>query len=382
MSYRDLRDATEILRSLGFPRVVSIDNFRTPNFGLLAEILEWMIGKFDGDLKMKTNLEHENDRILFIKQCVMIMLQKGRIRMNPKNLYQANGMAIKEIMPALRLLYNPIKSFDNTTSNSVNDEALGRLTEIRSKINANKQEIRRCNILAGEIPQSGAMLYEILSKEVDLKKQRTFVLSQNLNVSEVNRIVKGSLDKKVKEIEELEAKMANISNDEDSLDSKIEKKRREYELLEKRLVKLQSFRPQYIEEYEKLEVKLKGLYSEYVTKFRTLSYLQEQAWEIEKAEKERNIKSETIMRQQVEKLKDEISQLPLSDNEQENTTKREEKSFGNMLGAGLSDDDESEDGSEEDSKEEFKDDGVFITDDDSLNEDNIKFNDIDSEDGF
>lgn len=60
MSYRELRgnyferashfpktptDATEMLRSLGFPRLVSIDNFRLPNFPLMAEVLEWIVQK-------------------------------------------------------------------------------------------------------------------------------------------------------------------------------------------------------------------------------------------------------------------------------------------------------------------------------------------------
>ncbi len=36
-------DFTEMLRSLGYPRLVSIENFRTPNFKLVAEILTWLL---------------------------------------------------------------------------------------------------------------------------------------------------------------------------------------------------------------------------------------------------------------------------------------------------------------------------------------------------
>ncbi|CEF70282.1 Clusterin-associated protein 1 [Strongyloides ratti] len=377
MSYRDLRDTTEILRSLGFPRLVSIDNFRNPNFSLLAEILEWLVLKFDGDIKIKTNLEHESDRILFIKQCVIILLQKARIKMNPRNLYQANGLAIKEIMPALRLLYNPIKSINDSGKNN---EELGRLTEIRSKINSSKKEVQKCNILAAEIPQSGATLYDILGKEVDLKKHRSYILSQNLSVPEVNKIIKNLIDKNEKEIEDLSIKMSNISNDEESLDYKIEKKKREHELLEKRLAKLQNFRPQYIEEYEKLENKLKILYSEYVTKFRTLSYLQEQIWELEKAEKERNYKAELQMRQQVEKLKEEISQPPLIDEDSLNEKKEKLNTFGNILGAGLSDEESEESDDIEAEKEDYEENN--LSDASSISDSRMKIGDIDSEDAF
>uniref|UniRef100_A0A0K0DWL5 Clusterin-associated protein 1 n=1 Tax=Strongyloides stercoralis TaxID=6248 RepID=A0A0K0DWL5_STRER len=377
MSYRDLRDTTEILRSLGFPRLVSIDNFRNPNFPLLAEILEWIVLKFDGDIKIKTNLEHESNRILFIKQCVIILLQKARIKMNPRNLYQANGLAIKEIMPILRLLYNPIKSINDSGKN---EKELGRLTEIRSKINLSKKEVRKCNILATEIPQSGATLYDILGKEVDLKKHRGFILSQNISVPEASRIIKNLIDKNEKEIEDLSVKMSNISNDEESLDYKIEKKKREHELLEKRLAKLQNFRPQYIEEYEKLENKLKILYSEYVTKFRTLSYLQEQVWELERAEKERNYKAELQMRQQVEKLKEEISQPPLIDEDALNEKKQKSNTFGNILGAGLSDEESEESDDIEGQKEDFEDNN--LSDTSSISDSKMKIGDIDSEDAF
>ena len=36
MSYRDLRNLTEGLRVLGYPRLISIENFREPNFKLVS----------------------------------------------------------------------------------------------------------------------------------------------------------------------------------------------------------------------------------------------------------------------------------------------------------------------------------------------------------
>uniref|UniRef100_A0A3Q2YWK4 Uncharacterized protein n=1 Tax=Hippocampus comes TaxID=109280 RepID=A0A3Q2YWK4_HIPCM len=31
-----------MMRALGFPRLISVENFRTPNFTLVAEILIWL----------------------------------------------------------------------------------------------------------------------------------------------------------------------------------------------------------------------------------------------------------------------------------------------------------------------------------------------------
>jgi clusterin-associated protein 1 len=33
----------ETMKSLGYPRPISLDNFRTPNFELVADCLQWLI---------------------------------------------------------------------------------------------------------------------------------------------------------------------------------------------------------------------------------------------------------------------------------------------------------------------------------------------------
>ena len=72
-----------------------------------------------------------------------------------------------------------------------------------------------------------------------------------------------------------QAKLANISTDEAALDEKIERRKREFEQMQKRYAKLQvrvtgckmkknslfqSFRPAHMDEYEKYEKKLKEVY--------------------------------------------------------------------------------------------------------------------------
>jgi hypothetical protein len=36
-------DFTEMMRSLGYPRLISMENFRSPNFPLVAEVLNWLV---------------------------------------------------------------------------------------------------------------------------------------------------------------------------------------------------------------------------------------------------------------------------------------------------------------------------------------------------
>ncbi len=52
MSYREIRVFTEMLRTLGYHRIVAIGNFRRPNFELVADITEWLMHR-EGGLKSK-----------------------------------------------------------------------------------------------------------------------------------------------------------------------------------------------------------------------------------------------------------------------------------------------------------------------------------------
>lgn len=42
----DWTDFTEMMRALGYPRLISMENFRTPNFTLVAEILIWLVKRY------------------------------------------------------------------------------------------------------------------------------------------------------------------------------------------------------------------------------------------------------------------------------------------------------------------------------------------------
>lgn len=36
-------DFTEMMRALGYPRLISMENFHTPNFMLVSEVLLWLV---------------------------------------------------------------------------------------------------------------------------------------------------------------------------------------------------------------------------------------------------------------------------------------------------------------------------------------------------
>ena len=59
MSYRDLRSLTEMMRALGYPRLISIENFRTPNFQLVSEMMAWLVKRFDPNSDIPIEVDTE-----------------------------------------------------------------------------------------------------------------------------------------------------------------------------------------------------------------------------------------------------------------------------------------------------------------------------------
>ena len=98
MSYRELRNFCEIMRGLGYHRNISMENFRDPNFELVADILYWFALRYDPNMDISDDIEDEKDRVAFIRQVCQLFASKARIVLNPKKLYEASGYAVKEML--------------------------------------------------------------------------------------------------------------------------------------------------------------------------------------------------------------------------------------------------------------------------------------------
>ena len=77
MSYREVLRLTEMMRALGYPRIVSLENFRQPNFVLVAEMLGWLVKRLEPDSDLPLEIETEQvlgfavfSAIFFTKLCI------------------------------------------------------------------------------------------------------------------------------------------------------------------------------------------------------------------------------------------------------------------------------------------------------------------------
>ena len=59
MSYKDLRSLTEMMRALGYPRLISLENFRHPNFQLVGEMLSWLVKRFEPNSDLPSDIDTE-----------------------------------------------------------------------------------------------------------------------------------------------------------------------------------------------------------------------------------------------------------------------------------------------------------------------------------
>jgi len=183
----------------------------------------------------------------------------------------------------------------------------------------------------------------------------------------------------------------NIASDEANLEAKIDKKKQELERNQKRLRSLETVRPAYMDEYEKLEEELKKVYETFMEKHRNLSYLEQLLEDINRAEQDRFEESEATLRNmqtgdrdqvlggggelgELDDEGDEEGEIVLEANKprQSNRPQAAEaggRVFGSMGGGGLdSDEDESGSLSSGESDIGVEDDDEELLDDDDMDE--------------
>ncbi|XP_047443360.1 clusterin-associated protein 1 homolog isoform X2 [Mugil cephalus] len=305
MSFRDLRNFTEMMRALGYPRLISMENFRTPNFTLVAEILIWLVKRYEPQIDIPTDVDTESDRIFFIKAVAEFMATKAHIKLNTKRLYQADGYAVKEMLKITSVLYNAMKTKQMALGEKVEEDNNKFKFDLGSRIS----DLKAARQLASEVTSKGASLYDLLGKEVDLREMRTAAIARPLEVNETEKALKAAIKEVLESVEKTKDMLSNVVSDETSLDAKIEKKKQELERNRKRLQTLQSVRPAFMDEYEKIEEDLQKQYDTFVEKYRNLTFLESQLDEYHRLEQERFEEAENTLRVMQHKLREEEKDL-------------------------------------------------------------------------
>ncbi|KAM8798679.1 clusterin-associated protein 1 [Eudromia elegans] len=310
MSFRDLRNFTEMMKALGYPRLISMENFRTPNFMLVSEVLLWLVKRYEPQTDIPPDVETEQDRVFFIKAVAQFMATKAHIKLNTKKLYQADGYAVKELLKVTSVLYSAMNTKGMERTEVSEEDSSKFKFDLGSKV----ADLKAARQLASEITSKGASLYDLLGKEVELREARTESIARPLEINEAEKMMKIAIDNILEQVQKTKDMLNNVALDEANLEARIEKRKLELEISQKRLQTLQSVRPAFMDEYEKIEEELQKQYSSYLEKFHNLSYMEQLLDDHRRTEQEMFEEAANMLHLMQNRLKEEEQNLLKSGN--------------------------------------------------------------------
>ncbi|XP_065539831.1 clusterin-associated protein 1 isoform X2 [Lathamus discolor] len=290
-----------MMRALGYPRLISMENFHTPNFMLVSEVLFWLVKRYEPQTDIPPDVETEQDRVFFIKAVAQFMATKAHIKLNTKKLYQADGYAVKELLKITSVLYDAMNTKGVEHMDLSEEDSSKFKFDLGSKI----ADLKAARQLASEITSKGASMYDLLGKEVELREARTESIARPLEINEAEKVMKIAINCVMEQVQKTNDMLSNVALDEASLEAKIEKRKLELERSQKRLQTLQSVRPAFMDEYEKIEEQLQKQYSSYLEKFRNLTYLEQLLDDHRRTEQEMFEEAANMLRLMQNRLKEE-----------------------------------------------------------------------------
>ena len=320
-------DFTEKMRAIGYPRVISMENFKNPNFELVADVLYWMVSRYDPNANVHDTIETENDRVKFLSDISKHLAADG-INLNSKSLYAANGYAVKELLKLANILHQSLIAVENY-------EGLGNFDDFAMSLN--RGTVKKARALASEITEQGSRLHQILLSYEDnddkcaLHSALSFldVFSSKLEYGpeheHIERQVQRIIESTRNDANKLYTQQKGLESDERILKEQITRAETDLERTSRRLESLDNIRPAFMEEYDELEKELKVQYEAYVIRFRNLHYLEHELDIIKKAEKEVEVEREKAVHRIQRKMKDEEMKLLRGDDESATFSKRSVK---------------------------------------------------------
>ncbi|KAJ8984678.1 hypothetical protein NQ317_015769 [Molorchus minor] len=287
MSYRDVRNFIEMLRALGYTSLVSMESFRSPNFPLVADLLVWLSKRLDPDTDIPLEIATEEERVKLIRNGAQFMALKANVKLNTKRLYQADGYAVKELLKITSLLYKALNiNLEETEDSHFEESAFNSKDyDISDKVG----ELKLSRQLASEITSTGATLFDLLGKEIELRADRQRSIGRQFELSEVEAGIKKAIESISQEITETKQLIDNVSATEASLDTKIDRRKVEIDRYEKRLQTLKKVRPAFLEEFTALEEELQQLFVQYSLRLRCLNQLEKQFADSERIQLEKQL---------------------------------------------------------------------------------------------
>lgn len=292
-----------LLHQAGYPRPLGGDAFRRPNFRQMADILYWLVRRFEPNTELRPNIAEEADRVAFVRGAVQLLGGRARILLDTLALYRADSGCLPQLLRLTELL--PRDKLELERPGEFSFPA--------------KFDRRRARELAREITDSGLRLHELLGREPHLANSRTRALSAldaALKAYEdtpatVERQARGLVEAHLEAQRQTEGYLKSLEGRERELLEKIRRRKADLERLEKKLRSSVAMKPPFAEEQMHLEAELERLFGLYLVKTRNLDFLEDACDKIlhEEAQRQTELlrqldKVELQMRSREEKMFD------------------------------------------------------------------------------
>lgn len=256
----------QILRLGGYPRLVSLESFRKPNFRLMADILYWLTKRLEPNSDLTPSITTEADRILFIRSVVSLLNGRTRLPLDPALIYRADASAL----PQLILLSELLVCAD------VEGEQIG---DFGLPVKFDKRKARE---LVREVTEGGLKLFELLGREKQMATSREKAVGvidgvlgeYKSSASSVENQAKGIVEAHLQAQNQSEQFLKSLESRERELLDKIRRRKLDLERLEKKLRTTSSVKPSNVEEIYRLERELEKLFAMYLEKMRNLDFLE------------------------------------------------------------------------------------------------------------
>ncbi|XP_055841416.1 clusterin-associated protein 1 [Episyrphus balteatus] len=262
MSFKDVRDLSEHLKLLGFPKVFPLQalcsNYGSlASFQVVAEILQWLAGLLEPGTILSGSPDTEAERVLLIRSATEFFVTKSAIKLNPRKLYASSAATAGELQKITKLLIAPSHQNEDKDEDE-NYRSLNQV-DIGDKID----DLRRARELSSDLTNRGAALYDLLSKEVVNKESRIMQANRPMEISSVERSLKNAISAAQLKLQSSRVQLESSKVEFNALSTKLQRKKAELERTKQRLEALEKIRPAHLQEFEQYETELKELFQQY-----------------------------------------------------------------------------------------------------------------------
>ncbi|XP_050100299.1 clusterin-associated protein 1 [Anopheles aquasalis] len=273
MAFKDVRDLAEQLKLLGYPNHIPLSVLTTPyggpeSFKAYSDILQWLINRLEPNLVLAGGTRSEQERVLFVRSATEFLVTKSSIKMNPRRLYASSMAAAQELLKVTSLLIASPKITRHE------EESIKSHLEIDFSDKMN--DLKTVRGLSSELTNKGAVLYDLLKRELVNREIRNAQSTRPIELATAEKVIKAAIAAVQSKLGGSSTALESLRNENANLESKMRRKASELERSRQRLQALQKVRPAYLEEFEKLEQELKGLYEQYIIRIKCVDTLRAQ----------------------------------------------------------------------------------------------------------